>query len=330
LASSSSNMPSWPPSNETLEELYLRRGMSTHQIAKLFGVSGSTVFRWLRKLRIPLRNRRDAYTKAVTKYAKKLFSGDRLEAAYMIGLRLSDFDARWARREGGTIAVRTRTTHPGMIQLARATFGFYGAVVMSPRKINHGGYCWEIECHLNHSFSFLVSKPTGIPEWILHDSQAFLHFLAAFIDGDGWVGLHNCWGVKAIPKVGLSNTDHLVINGIVQGLLNLEYVVKPRVNKKRGSVSSYGMLNEDVLRVELKGNNAAKLLKALPLRHPEKLMRRALALQLHGKAWKDAKPEWDKLLATINTERDKCVAVAEKAHDAKKKSGGHAIAFSSI
>ena len=82
---------SWPPMKGTLEELYLKRGMSTHSIAKIFSVESSMVFRWLEKFGVPLRNRVDAYTKAVTKYAKKPFSDDKFEEAYMVGLRLSDF-----------------------------------------------------------------------------------------------------------------------------------------------------------------------------------------------------------------------------------------------
>lgn len=309
---------SLPSLKETLEELYIRREMSTSQIADIFGVNRVTVFQWLKKLRVPLRDRVEAYIKAVTKYVKTSFSDNLLEKAYMMGLRLSDYDARWAHREGGSIIMRTRTTHQGMIQLAYNTFATYGGFVARPREINRGGYCWEIECYLDNSFSFLVPKPQGILQWILHEPQAFLHCFAALVDGDGWVGLHNCWSVKAIAKLGFSNTDHQLVKDVAQGLLSLGYVTRPRVDKERGSMSSFGPLNNSVLRLEFKGNNAIKLLKVLPLRHPEKLARRSLALKLHGKAWEQAKPEWDKLLSSIDAERDKCVADAKVAYNARK------------
>lgn len=315
---------SWPPLKETLEELYIRREMSTHQIADIFGVDGSMVFQWLKKFRVPLRDRVEAYVRAVTKYPKRPFSGNRLEAAYMIGLRLSDYNARWASREGRTVSVRTGTTHPRMIQLAKSVFGPYGSVVVRPRVNNHGGYHWEVECHLDSSFGFLVPRPQGIPTTILDDHQTFLHCFAGLVDGDGWISLHNCWNVKATTKLGFCNTDHRLVEDVVWGLLNLGYVVKPMVDRERGSRSSYGMLNNSALRLQLKGNNAIKLLRSLPLRHPEKLARKSLALELHGKAWGYAKTCWDELLASINAERDRCVAAAERAHNARKN-GNHKL-----
>lgn len=309
---------SWPPIRETLKELYLKREMSTRKIAGIFGVNRVTIFQWLKKFGIPLRDRVEAYITAVTKYMKRPFSGNALEAAYMVGLRLSDYDARWAKREGKTVMVRTGTTHPAMIQLAHDVFGSYGGVIDRPHINTHGEYHWVIDCYLDSSFSFLVPKLGGIPSAILGSPQTFLYCLAGLIDGDGWVGLDNCWGVRAAAKIGFCNNKNQLVKDVVQGLLALGYVVKPWVNDVKGRISSYGPLNRDMLQVQLKGEKAIKLLKMLPLRHPEKVMRKTLVLRLHGKAWKDVKPEWDKLLSSIDAERERCIVEAEKAHNARK------------
>jgi hypothetical protein len=109
-----------------------------------------------------------------------------------------------------------------------------------------------------------------------------------------------------------------LVEDVVHGLSTLGHVVRPLVNDVKGRVGSYGVLNNDALRVQLKCKQAVKLLNVLPLCHPEKVARKTLALQLHGKPWEEAKPEWNKLLAAILSERDNCVAAAKKTYLSRK------------
>ena len=72
----------WKISKEELEDLYLEKKMSIRQIARLYNVNFSTIQRWLKKFKIPIRNLSEAdklvkkkinKTKFICDYCKKEF-----------------------------------------------------------------------------------------------------------------------------------------------------------------------------------------------------------------------------------------------------------------
>ena len=66
-----------------------------------------------------LRDKIDAQIQAVTKYDRKSFSGDRIERAYLMGLRYCDLDAA---KHARAVRVRVSTTHPAMADLFESLF----------------------------------------------------------------------------------------------------------------------------------------------------------------------------------------------------------------
>ncbi|KXB01924.1 hypothetical protein AKJ44_01900 [candidate division MSBL1 archaeon SCGC-AAA261F17] len=65
---------------EELEELYWGQNLTLSQIGDMFSVTYPTVIYWMEK--------RGVRRKGVRKYKTKVFNGDELEKAYLMGLRL--------------------------------------------------------------------------------------------------------------------------------------------------------------------------------------------------------------------------------------------------
>ena len=96
--------------NEMVDE-WARRYNEGQSLKEIAGATVDPVTVWLhlRKRGVQLRNRIDAQIVAVSKYQRTPFSGDKLERAYLMGLRYGDLHAV---RHGRAIRVRVSTTHP--------------------------------------------------------------------------------------------------------------------------------------------------------------------------------------------------------------------------
>jgi len=116
--------------------------------------------------------------------ARRGFSDDRFERAYLLGLRAGDINA-W-KKSPHTIEARVSTTHPAMSRLFSRVFERYGHLMhfAEPAYLT-GRYRWQIKAHLDRSFSFLVQKPNSVPS----DKGEFYRFLAGYSDSEC------CWSV---------------------------------------------------------------------------------------------------------------------------------------
>jgi len=189
--------------DDELRALYISKKMSTWKIADLLGCGRSTIHRKLAKMGLT----RDIST-AHIKYARRHFSGDRSEMAYMLGFAIGDLRVRKIGRNSKTIKIDCGSTKKDQINLIRKLFSKYGHVwVGAPTGLGKT----QIEAFLDDSFLFLLNGRDNVA-WAL-EGDAFAPFLAGFTDAEGSVFISNG---KAAYSLG--NYDHELLELIKTGL----------------------------------------------------------------------------------------------------------------
>jgi len=262
-------------SEETVDE-WVRRYQEGESLKGIAGgeLSPVAVFSRLRKRGMKLRDKVEAQIQAVSKYERKPFSGDKIEKAYLVGLRYGDLDAV---RHGRAIRVRVSTTHPAMAELFESLLSPFGMVHRYPRKAQFTGYEWTLECDLDSSFEFLLKKPR-IAELELLGEGEFSAFLAGFFDAEGSLFLHQKSSGPA-PEANITNTDRDILVYLASRLFNLGIFSKlslsNRVLEETGFNSILPMWRLDIWRFE----SVRKLARAMRLRHAEKVAKASLAVR---------------------------------------------------
>lgn len=214
-------------SKEELEELYVKRGLSTWEIEKQFGVPRGTVYRRLKKAGIILRN--IAVSHII--YKRKDFSGDLAEKAYLIGFRLGDLRVRKASKTGETISIECGTTKEEQLDLVKELFQDYGPVWIS--KKNRKG-ARNIGANLSMSFSFLLSK--FAESWLFDKEEQFFPFLAGFTDAEGHIGCS-----KGLARYSLGNYDIKLLKRIREALFKFGVECrKISISKRKGRPTTEG------------------------------------------------------------------------------------------
>jgi hypothetical protein len=90
-----------------------------------------TVFYYLHKRGLQLRDKVEAQIKAVTIHKRSPFAGDTKDIAYLVGLAIGDL---YTPRHGRAIRARIGTTHPQMAKLFKDLFAGYGPVYEYPKE----------------------------------------------------------------------------------------------------------------------------------------------------------------------------------------------------
>ncbi len=244
------------------------------KIAKRIGLPHSNVEYWMEKHRIARRPLR--------RYARRPFSGDDCEKAYMIGFRQGDLHAM---REGLGVRINSTTTHPAQIVLFRRMFEKYGHVYVGPVHDHRlEQYSWQMVVALDDSFSFLLPKFSRIPSWIRRNSKAALYFVAGFFDAEGHITIafRNRQGRKvAEVTIGISNSNRELLQEI--GWILRKY--KPRIHLSVGEGTIVGprkrITSQDQWKLAIYRRDAQqKLLAALPMKHREKADKAVIALDI--------------------------------------------------
>jgi len=280
--------------------------MSTHKIAKIFGVDDYTILRWLRRHGIPRRSRKEY---GVIKYPKKAFSGDPIEKSYLIGLRYGDI---YACAEGRQIRVSSTSTHPAFLALFKEMFSNYTIVNTYPNKDGRGRFGWCVSCLLHPSFDFLLQKDSAVPHWILKNEPYFLSFLAGFFDSEGSIVICRAHPNYIGYRLRMPNVNVEVLKEIKEFLSKLGLCPKLYLAYRPGRCWKVEVYRkEDVF----------KLLPLLPIKHSEKNRRRQLAFQLKNTAkfWEEAKPKVLALRREIKEEVRQHVQKAEAEYTRRGK-----------
>ena len=212
---------------ELLEDLYINKHFSTWKIAKILGCARSTVYAKAILFRIPVRTRAESHII----YPRKDFSRDLVEKAYLIGFRIGDLRVRKFYKNSETIKLDCGSTKSEQIDLIKSLFSSYGRVWIG--KPNRQGAI-QIECFLNASFRFLLSKES--PEWIFNIKKYFFSFLAGFTDAEGTIFISDNQAHYA-----LGNYDLPLLQNIKSGLD--KFAIKtPKItcHKRKGLIGSFG------------------------------------------------------------------------------------------
>lgn len=285
--------------------------MSTREIARQLGIGKTTVLRWLRRYKIPVRKH------SSPKYSRRSFSSDKIEKAYMLGLRAGDLYARNICR---TIAVSTGSTHPAMIKLFYEIYGRYGRCnKISCKNKSLRSYCWKLYCYFNKSFDFLIRKPLRVPK----RNNLFYSFLAGYADADGsWVIEGKKERVYFVFEIGSENAkllsqikEKLVKNGCHPSLTSIKKK-ENEVDRSSDTNKSFHILSltrrKEVIYL------AERILKYS--RHEEKLAKIKLMLKVKNKKrWSEVKDEVEKLRKQIKSDVKECIKQAKEDYRKRHK-----------
>ncbi len=299
-------------------------GESLNQIAGE-SVNPVTVWNHLRRRGMALRNKVEAQIRAVTKYERHPFNGDAIEKAYLMGLRYGDLHVV---RHGRAIRVRVSTTHPAMAELFESLFSPYAHVSRYPRRAKLVDYEWTLECDLDNSFGFLLTRPTKEDLDTLTPAQ-FDAFLAGFFDAEGTIYMHRK-RYGAIFEVSISNTDLIVLDFIEEGLWRQGY--HPRQNHRIQNESRLGYLKPgkiSILRLSIQ-SEVCRLLSSMRLKHPEKIAKSAFVVHRVCSdgfgIGQDEIGDWERSILQVRENRDEFVNQASKRvrkHRGRSVKGEH-------
>jgi len=232
--------------------LYANERMSTRKIAEKLGCGRSTVHRKIAKLGIA----RDISTSHV-RYARKPFSWDECEKAYLIGFAIGDLRVRKVGKKSRTIKIDCGSTKEEQIALIRNLFSKYGHVWVGKTR---GDGKKQIEAFLDESFEFLLDarKKAG---WALRGNR-FMPFLAGLVDADGSIFISN-----NKPVFSIGNYDVELLELLHKGIL--ERGIEPTrlyMNKKKYEIAGGYMQRQHYW--HLRVTKKAQLLKLFNIMGP--------------------------------------------------------------
>jgi biotin operon repressor len=213
-------------SQDILEDLYVKQGLSAEAIGEQLGCSSNVVRRRLEEYQM---SRRSA-AEAATRYPKTDFGGDPKEKAYLIGFRQGDLHVTKPNEAGITLVVTCSSTKREQIALIHSLFERYGRVCVTGPDSKRN---LSVSCLVNESFDFLLKKEDDIPAWILTDDECFLAFFAGYADAEANIGVY---GGKA--RFRIDSYDKTIIRKSHSKLASLGIrFPRPYIDRKKGTVS---------------------------------------------------------------------------------------------
>jgi hypothetical protein len=277
-----------------------------------------TVFNHLRKRGLQLRDKVEAQIEAVTIHEKKPFRGDLLEAAYLLGFLRGD---AWVVTHGRAIRVRAGSTHPDFLTLFRGLFEEYGHIYLYPKEAQLTGYEWSMDVDLDKSFEFLLNRDANTFERIIAEQRLFLSYLAGFFDAEGSIYYHKK-GTGGAFEMNITNMDYGLLTTLCDEIRNFGHHAKLSINT-RDNKKSIIKGADQIWRIEIwRHEDVTRLLGMLPLRHPEKTAKKAIALQLPDWPSKEARQrvmvDWNSLLQRIEQDVQKSISCAKKIMEEKR------------
>ncbi|HEV2137605.1 MAG TPA: LAGLIDADG family homing endonuclease [Nitrososphaerales archaeon] len=293
-------------------------GESLKQIAEN-EFSPVTVYLYLHKRGIKLRDKVEAQIQAVTKCPKIPFTGGVIERAYLVGFTKGDCQVT---RHGRAIRVRTSTTHPAMADLFSNLFGIYGFVQRYPRESKLVGYEWSLEVDLDQSFEFLNFDFKNSLEEFGRSPVVFLSFLSGFFDAEGSIYFHKKRKGGAF-EISITNTNVGILVKIQSVMALIGHYSKFETNVqdelrlgylKKGTISKIRVWRQ---------SDVIGLLKLLNLRHAEKIAKAEIALTYQlakdPEVRANARKRWTENTKTIAAEKSRFVEDARLSTSRKDR-----------
>lgn len=301
-----------------IQRAHVERGISLGDIAKLIGNKTSGYTSWLtRQVGIQPREFEEARLasihKKVRKHERKPFDGSNQDRAYLLGMRHGDLSA--IRPFGDAVRVSTSTTHPAMAELFRKLFEPYGHVYQHSRyKKDTCSYEWNIQVILDDSFAFMLESRESGCRSVSQSPEELLGYLAGFLDAEGHIGLTRDKKNTSL-MVTYFNTDLALLNFVADSCRSLGYTpLGPYLDKKKDTKTSRYQIERkrNYYKVVLdRFAECQSFLSRLPVRHPERIEKKNLALSLtYREPWETARARVVNLRNSFRTRRDKFVEEA--------------------
>lgn len=225
----------------TLPKLHslTKENLTIKEIAQHFNCNWYTIKRKMNDYSIKYRRKGNP----ITHYSKNNFSGNLLEAAYLIGFGLGDLAIK---KTGDLVYVKLSTTRPEQIRLFKKLFNKYTYVRMSkPDKLN----AVKLDCYLNDSFNFLLRKKDSIPNWICRNNGYLVAFAAGYIDAEGSFGIN-----QRRARFKVDSYDKNILHQIHWWLNKKKIRSKLRLISKKGEWRPEGYhFNNDLWRLNVNG-----------------------------------------------------------------------------
>jgi len=298
--------------------LHVEMGMSLNDVANLIGNKTSGYTSWLyRQLGVECRPFEEARLKGIRekrrKYDRRPFDGTDEDKAYLLGLRHGDLYV--SKPWKGVVRVSTSTTHPAMANLFRSLFEPYGHVYQDPRyKKDTKSYEWNLYTILDESFDFMLTTLAEVDDWVMSKPSLVRSYLAGLFDAEGSVSVHASKAYTAVSAA-YYNTNLELIRFVFRAICSLGFHPQhPYLDKKKGfrSPGYHIEMKKDYWRVVLGiFEECQAFLRALPMRHQEKLEKTSLALDLRiGQLWTEVGPRVERIRMSIRNSRDMFVTEA--------------------
>ncbi len=292
---------------EFLENLHVEKGLSLNDIAKLIGNKTSGYTSWLcRQLGVAARPFEEARLKGIKekrrKYERNPFDGTDEDKAYLLGLRHGDLSV--SKPWTGVVRVSTSTTHPAMARLFQELFEPYGHVYQHPRhKKDTDTYEWNLSTILDDSFSFLMQRFEEVKEWLGSSDSITISYLSGLLDAEGSIITTRDGRGLVTVFLDYYNSNRPLLEWIKRKIEDRGYHCSLRLNKKEGvRTKKYGIVHrKDYWQLSTFGmGNVQEFVQRIKPRHPEKVARRRIALEVaRGQKYSDIEPKVKTLRAEI-------------------------------
>jgi len=272
-----------------LDHLHNSRGLSLNDIAKLIGNKTSGYASWVcRELGVKPRPFEEARLKGIRekrrKYERRPFDGTDEERAYLLGLRHGDLSV--SRPWRGVVRVSTSTTHPAMAELFRSLFEPYGHVYQYARyKKDTGTFEWNVQVILDASFEFLLRRFDEVRAWVEGSSSRIIAYLPGFLDAEGSILVTRSVKGRIVVFVDYFNENRTILEWIAACVHQFGLGTSLRINKPigRGTTGFHLNHNNEYFQLSLfSTGHIISFIRRLGPRHPEKIARRELALDIGG------------------------------------------------
>lgn len=308
---------------DVLDGLHNGKMVSLSRISNEVGRSYTAIWGLCRALEIHTRTVAEGNKESAgfrSKHKRTAFDGTEEDRAYMLGFKNGDLTA-W-QVSGTAVMVTSTTTHPAFAELFRELFERYGHVYEYPMYEEGNGYKWKLAVRLDNSFRFLIKTPEASLDEMAGDRSVFLSWLAGLVDSDGHVrAAKNGVSARAIVAIYRINRSFLVSLQLVAERFGYHFD-GPYLTAEKGDTTPKGITyRSDFWNIAIQRSSQTQaLLRELPLRHREKVERKALALSINpATQWSELGPKVLKLKLAIQAEVDMYVQKAVGAHAEKRR-----------
>jgi len=256
---------------EEIIKLYSQEQISLRKLAKMFRSTKKTIHNVLEENGINIRNNDESIRLANTKHPKSVFSGNKCEKAYMIGLIKGDITP--FVRSKFTLRLTTSSSRKALLDLFKNVFGNYGPIYIYTSRNVLSNYSWNITAELDlDSFGFLLKPKIELT----NDKLLSFNFIAGLIDSDGSIFIRKS-GKYFQYVIRIYNEDICLLKLIKDFLYSEGFNVSFQLFSKAGDVRKGKGLtiryNNDYYAVELtQKKDVIELLSLLPLKHSEKIL----------------------------------------------------------